>query len=59
MNPEEAIQAHKDLKAIYSFGMHFGTFPLTDESMNEPVERLKTGQIENFLVLDHGESKVF
>ena len=59
MNPEEAIQAHKDLKAIYSFGMHFGTFPLTDESINEPVERLRTGQIENFLVLDHGESKVF
>ena len=59
MNPEEAIQAHKDLRPLYSFGMHFGTFPLTDEEINEPVERLQKAQVENFLILDHGESKFF
>lgn len=37
VNPEEAIQAHKDVNAEISFGMHFGTFPLADDGMEEPV----------------------
>lgn len=36
LNPEEAIQAHKDVGAQISFGMHFGTFPLADDGMNDP-----------------------
>lgn len=37
VNPAEAIQVHKDLNAEISFGMHFGTFPLADDGMEEPV----------------------
>lgn len=36
VNPEEAIQIHKDVNAEISFGMHFGTFPLADDGMEEP-----------------------
>ena len=59
MNPEEAVLAHKDLESNFSLGMHFGTFQLTDEPFNEPVERLKKTGVTNFEVLDHGESKKF
>ncbi len=38
VNPEEAIQIHKDLNAEISFGMHYGTFPLADDGMKEPVD---------------------
>lgn len=37
MNPAEAVQAHLDLKSKLSVGMHFGTFQLTDESIDDPV----------------------
>jgi L-ascorbate metabolism protein UlaG (beta-lactamase superfamily) len=40
MNPSEAVQAHLDLEAKASIGMHFGTFPLTTEGIDEPVEAL-------------------
>jgi L-ascorbate metabolism protein UlaG (beta-lactamase superfamily) len=59
MNPAEAVIAHQDLASEVSFGMHFGTFPLTDEGMNEPVDLLKKVAPANFSVLDHGESRVF
>jgi L-ascorbate metabolism protein UlaG (beta-lactamase superfamily) len=41
MNPEDAVLAHQDLESKYSVGMHFGTFRLTDEGFNDPVEDLK------------------
>jgi L-ascorbate metabolism protein UlaG (beta-lactamase superfamily) len=37
MNPEEAVQAHLDLGAVRSVGMHFGTFQLTSEGIDAPV----------------------
>jgi L-ascorbate metabolism protein UlaG (beta-lactamase superfamily) len=37
MNPEEAVQAHLDLGAERSIGMHFGTFQLTLEGIDDPV----------------------
>jgi L-ascorbate metabolism protein UlaG (beta-lactamase superfamily) len=40
MNAEEAVRAHLDLAPRLSIGMHFGTFQLTDESIDEPVEEL-------------------
>ena len=41
VNPEEAIQIALDLKTPHSFGMHWGTFSLTDEPVTEPPIRLK------------------
>jgi L-ascorbate metabolism protein UlaG (beta-lactamase superfamily) len=42
INPEEAVMAHKDLKSKFSIGMHFGTFPLTDEAYDQPNKDLKS-----------------
>jgi N-acyl-phosphatidylethanolamine-hydrolysing phospholipase D len=39
LNPEEAIQAAVDLGARRVIAMHFGTFDLTDEPMDEPPSR--------------------
>lgn len=40
MDPEEAVEAHKAVRAARSLGIHWGTFQLTDEAREEPVERL-------------------
>ena len=41
MNPDEAVQAHLDLGAPESIGMHFGTFQLTTEGIDEPLRALE------------------
>jgi L-ascorbate metabolism protein UlaG (beta-lactamase superfamily) len=41
MNPEEAVQAHLDLAAAQSIGMHFGTFPMAMEGIDEPLRALE------------------
>ena len=62
MNPEEAVQAHLDLDAERSIGMHFGTFQLTPEGIDEPVRALAAarrarGVAETaFVTLDSGAS---
>lgn len=40
MNPEEAVRACGDLGARHLVAMHWGTFPLTDEPLDEPPARL-------------------
>lgn len=42
MDPAEAVQAHLDLQARQSIAMHFGTFQLTPEGIDEPVAALRT-----------------
>ena len=42
MNPEEAARAFTDLGARTFVAMHFGTFKLTDEPLDEPPARLAT-----------------
>jgi len=42
LNPEQAIQAFEDLKARTFLAMHWGTFKLTDEPLDEPPRRLET-----------------
>ena len=64
MNPEEAVQAHLDLQARESIGMHFGTFQLTTEGIDDPVHDLKRarearGVSAAFRVVAFGESVIF
>lgn len=62
-NPEEAVQAHLDLRSRRSLGMHFGTFQLTDEGMDEPLKALALAREakglspEDFDVLKEGETR--
>lgn len=62
VNPEEAIQVHKDVGAEISFGMHFGTFPLADDGMKDPENdfskaiRKPENQGVNFKLLTEGDS---
>jgi L-ascorbate metabolism protein UlaG (beta-lactamase superfamily) len=41
LNPEEAVRAFEALGARRLFGMHWGTFKLTDEPLDEPPRRLE------------------
>lgn len=41
MNPEEALRAFQDLGAATFFAMHWGTFKLADEPLDEPPRRLE------------------
>jgi L-ascorbate metabolism protein UlaG (beta-lactamase superfamily) len=64
MNPDEAVRAHRDAGARHSIGMHFGTFQLTDEAIDEPIRALERARAthsvsaEAFRVLDFGESVI-
>jgi L-ascorbate metabolism protein UlaG (beta-lactamase superfamily) len=65
MNPEEAVRGHLDIRARWSIGMHFGTFQLTDEAIDEPVRALERARTDHgvapeaFRVLDFGETALF
>ena len=52
VNPEEAVQIALDLKTSHSFGMHWGTFILTDEPVLEPPVRLERALIDQNLEPD-------
>ena len=62
MNPAEAVQAHLDLEASESVGMHFGTFQLTTEGIDDPLHALEQARREHdvppsrFRTLGFGES---
>ena len=45
MNPEEALQAFQDLGARMVVAMHWGTFKLTDEPLDEPPVLLRSGAV--------------
>lgn len=63
VNPEEAVRIHQDLRSRYSVAMHWGTFILTDEPLDEPpkklAEALKRHRIDpaTFEVYRHGETR--
>ena len=61
--PEEALQAFLDLGAQRMIPMHYGTFRLSQEPMEEPVERLMAaarlaGVANSVCVLPEGETDV-
>ena len=64
-SPAEAVQAHIDLEAKESIGMHYGTFQLASEEYHQPIDDLKTAlDVEKishdiFYTLQEGETKVF
>ncbi|WP_424811678.1 MBL fold metallo-hydrolase [Roseococcus sp. YIM B11640] len=44
MTPEQALEAQLQLRARTAIAMHFGTFKLTQEAIDEPVRRLEAGR---------------
>ena len=65
MNPAEAVCAHRDLGSKQSIGMHFGTFQLTAEAIDQSLAdlnraRAKSGiQESEFGTLHEGETLIF
>ena len=65
VNPAEAVQIHLDLAARRSIGIHWGTFQLTDESLDEPPPALDAARRERgladdaFTVMAIGETRRF
>ncbi|XP_065673768.1 uncharacterized protein PF3D7_1120600 isoform X15 [Hydra vulgaris] len=64
LTPEQAVQVHKDILAMHSLALSWGTFALSSEHYLEPPHRLnkelKKSGLSNtqFFVLKHGESRL-
>lgn len=41
VNPEEALQVGEDVRARVTLGIHWGTFDLADEPLDEPPQRMR------------------
>ncbi len=65
VDPEQAVLIHKDIQAEISIGIHFGTFALADDGMEEPIKDLaiarKKHQVpdSSFITLKEGHSRAF
>jgi L-ascorbate metabolism protein UlaG (beta-lactamase superfamily) len=63
LNPAEAVKAHLDLESRQSIGIHFGTFQLTYEGIDQPIKDLEKALRENqisetdFIVPEFGETR--
>ena len=63
-SPEDALRAFVDLGAEKMVPMHYGTFRLSEEPMEEPLPRLldaaqRAGVRERVVELGEGETKIF
>jgi len=64
VDPQDAVQMHVDLQAKKSIGMHWGTFVLSDEAIDEPpkaiAETLKARSLhpDEFITVPHGQITV-
>jgi L-ascorbate metabolism protein UlaG (beta-lactamase superfamily) len=63
-SPADAVRAFLDLRARYMVPMHYGTFRLSHEPMDEPLKFLaseakKHGIEDRVLVLQEGVTQVF
>ncbi len=63
VDPAEAVTVHRDLGAKRSVGVHWGTFELTDESLDQPPKDLAAARTaqglkdEDFSVMAIGETR--
>jgi N-acyl-phosphatidylethanolamine-hydrolysing phospholipase D len=63
VNPAEAVQIHKDLAPKRSVGVHWGTFNLTDEPLDQPPRDLAEARLaqgvpeEDFFLMKIGETR--
>lgn len=63
INPEEAVKVHQELRVRHSIGMHWGTFRLTDELLDEPPRKLSQALAraglsdKDFSIMKHGETR--
>jgi L-ascorbate metabolism protein UlaG (beta-lactamase superfamily) len=63
VDPGEAVDIHIDVKSAQSIGMHWGTFQLSDEPINEPCESLSTEavrrnlEVADFTCMTIGETR--
>jgi L-ascorbate metabolism protein UlaG (beta-lactamase superfamily) len=72
LDPEEAVQAYRDLRSAHDrnpvrqimMAVHWGTYKLTDEPMDEPPARARAAwrraglPEEDLWILAQGETKV-
>jgi L-ascorbate metabolism protein UlaG (beta-lactamase superfamily) len=60
VSPDEAVKIHLDVKSKQSIASHFGTFPLADDSYEDPITDLKKALHDNslpesdFMILKEG-----
>ena len=65
IDPAEAVKVHQDVRARRSIGIHWGTFELTDEALDEPPRMLARAMQaaglaqDAFVVFKHGEMRRF
>jgi N-acyl-phosphatidylethanolamine-hydrolysing phospholipase D len=63
VNPDESVRIHRDLRAKRSMGVHWGTFNLTDEALDEPPLALERARLAHavaddaFFVLAVGQTR--
>ena len=63
VNPAEAVQVMLDVRATEAIGVHWGTFALTDEPLDQPPRDLAAAltarglPTERFRVLRPGETR--
>src|SRR5262249_39176407 len=51
--PEEAVQASQDLQSRVLLGIHWGTFDLADEPLDEPPRRMRAEAARRGIDPDH------
>ncbi|GAB3036820.1 MBL fold metallo-hydrolase [Bowmanella dokdonensis] len=64
VNPAEAVKIHQEVQAQFSIGMHWSTFQLSAEPLDEPAQLLDQAMasqpdVAPFVTLAIGESRYF
>jgi L-ascorbate metabolism protein UlaG (beta-lactamase superfamily) len=65
INPAEAVTIHREIGSRKSVGIHWGTFSLTDEPLDQPISDLAEARKsqalgdKSFVLLKHGQTTAF